>query len=65
MPLRRFTALLLLGGSLTGCGVRGNPRPALPDVHPLQADAGPAATSVPTPDAGVPETSVRAPDAGH
>ncbi len=43
MRLRRFTALLLLGAWLTGCGVRGNPRPPLPDVHPVP----PA-----TPDAG-------------
>ncbi len=43
MLLRRFTALLLLGAGLAGCGVRGNPRPPLPEVHPAPpatADAG-------------------------
>jgi hypothetical protein len=40
MLLWRLGALLLLGAWLTGCGVRGNPRPPLPDVHPAPADAG-------------------------
>jgi hypothetical protein len=36
-----WTALLLVGACLSGCGVRGNPRPPLPDVRPpVPADAG-------------------------
>jgi hypothetical protein len=36
-----WTALLVLGACLAGCGVRANPRPPLPDVHPLPPlDAG-------------------------
>jgi len=41
MLRRRWVALLVLGGWLSACGVRGNPRPPLPDVRPpLAADAG-------------------------
>jgi hypothetical protein len=55
MPLRRFRGLglLLVAGWLGGCGVRGNPRPALPDVHPL-LDAGTEVPSGAAPDAGLP-----------
>jgi hypothetical protein len=51
MSFWRCLALLLVG-SLCGCGVRGNPRPALPDVHPLPQDAGTQAASALAKDAG-------------
>lgn len=34
------TALLVFAAGLTACGVRGNPRPPLPDVRPPPADGG-------------------------
>ena len=34
------TVLLLFAVCLLGCGVRGNPRPPLPDVRPPPLDAG-------------------------
>jgi hypothetical protein len=50
---RRWLALLVLGGCLSACGVRGNPRPPLPDVRPpAPADAGPDAGPSAAPDAG-------------
>jgi hypothetical protein len=54
MLRRRWTALFVLGGWLLGCGVRGNPRPPLPDVRPPPASAADAGTA----DAGTA-------DAGH
>jgi hypothetical protein len=36
-------ALLLLSGWLAGCGVRGNPRPPLPEPHLPPPPAGAAA----------------------
>jgi hypothetical protein len=50
---RRWLALLVLGGCLSACGVRGNPRPPLPDVRPPpSADAGPDGGPRPVLDAG-------------
>ena len=56
----RWFALVGLLGGLCGCGVRGNPRPPLPEVHPLGTlpDGGTAGESardgggLASPDAG-------------
>jgi hypothetical protein len=49
----RLAALLLLAVGVSACGVRGNPRPPLPDVHPLVLpDGGTVAPPVAAPDAG-------------
>ena len=63
-PLRWIALAGVLSG-VCGCGVRGNPKPPLPDVHPLPPLVDGGAADAGTATHAGPGVSAAAPDAGH